>query len=77
MKGVDVYLDKYGKKNAALSSLSAIAVGEMVTYDARKFGGVVSLRNAINYFMRRNPDLKFSTKAGYPDKETIYVKRIS
>lgn len=72
-----MYLDKYGKKNAALSGLAAISVGETVAINSRKFGGVVSLRNAINYFMRNHEGMRFSTKSGFPDKETIYVKRIS
>lgn len=70
-------LDKYGKKNAALSGLSAVSVGETVMIDSKRFGGIASLRNALNYFMRRNEGMKFSTKVGYPDKDMVYVKRIS
>lgn len=70
-------LDKYGKKNAALSGLSVVSVGETVMIDLKSFGGITSLRNALNYFMRRNEGMKFSTKVGYPDKDMVYVKRIS
>lgn len=70
-------LDEYGKKNAALAGLEMIAIGETVTINAKKFGGIVSLRNSINYFTRCHSGIRFSTKSGFPDKETIYVKRIS
>lgn len=72
-----MYLDKYGKKNAALSGLSVVSIGEIVVIDSRKFGGLSKFRNALNYFMRRNEGMKFSTKVGYPDKDMVYVKRIS
>lgn len=70
-------LDEYGKKNAALTGLNSLSVGETITINAKKFGGPVSLRNAINYFTRKHKGKRFSTKSGYPDKDTIYVKRIS
>lgn len=70
-------LDKYGKKNAALSGLSIVSIGETVVINAKMFGGISNLRNALNYFMRRNEGMKFSTKVGYPDKDMVYVKRIS
>lgn len=70
-------LNKYGKKNAALSGLSVVSVGETVVINSKSFGGITSLRNALNYFMRRNEGVKFSTKVGYPDKDMVYVKRIS
>lgn len=72
-----MYLDKYGKKNAAISGLSVVSIGETVVIDSRKFGGLSKFRNALNYFMRRNEGMKFSTKVGYPDKDMVYVKRIS
>lgn len=70
-------LDEYGKKNAALSSLETVSVGEAVAIDSKKFGGIVSLRNAINYFTRRHPGFRFTTKSCFPDVDTVYVKRIS
>lgn len=45
--------------------------------NSKRFGGIANLRNALNYFMRRNEGMKFSTKVGYPDKDMVYVKRIS
>lgn len=72
-----MHLDGYGKKNAALSCLEAISIGETVQIQSSRFGGTTRLRNAINYFTRKHPGLRFSTRSGFPEKDIIYVKRIS